>query len=387
MAGITRTRDYFLKHAARPAKQKILVAADQWGGATNPTLGANDQYLFDEMKIVDSPEWFIDNSINGIQLDNGQVVEMVKADVTAKIKGWVDGSTALLTSALGWESLNGPITAGAYKSHLVMYKPDGKDFRDWTSAEQTKITTTSATTVWAAGDEYNALYHFAVSEGPVDILARNCMIETVSLSCAQKQPLMIEIGAVGEKTIRDSAKTSSPSWTIGNGRFAQFYSMKDVTVAKIGATYGGLIDAHFTDFKISVTHGIVKDTATTLSGINRAYPYSTGESKLTFDATVFIHDTEQWKTWEQAATSLLVKIVFTKGTENLSIFITNIVLTSVGVEYGNGGSVKLQGTIFAPPSIDPFLADHTGLTLDFATPLYLVVTDAETNNTLHMTTT
>ena len=380
----TRTKGYALKHGARPAKQKGYAAAvDGWGGSGNPVLGANDQYIFDELKISDSPEWFVDNSINQTQLESSQTVTMLKADVSAKMKVWTEGSSALLASALGWDTLAGPITAGALKNHLVAFNPYGKDYRDWTTAEQAKFLV-----AYAAGDEYNlGLYHFLASEGPADLLCKNALIDSCTLSCAQKQPLMLDFTAVGEKVIRDASKTQSPNLTVASPKFQSFFTMKDCTISKIGATYGGLIDAQFMDFSVKVQHGIVKDVATTKSGVYRSYPVSDGETKLTFDATVFIHDTEQWKTWEQAGTSLLVKLGFTKGTNTFTIFITNLQLSTVTVDYGGGGTVKLSGVIYQAPAVDPFAAEHTGLTLDFPTPLYVSVVDSETNNLSHMITT
>ena len=148
-----RTREYAVVYAARPAKQKAVTANDLWNGINNPTLGAGDEARFDEVKITDSPSWFTDNSNNGTQLENGNSEVMTKADVTAKIKGYTEGLTPILSNALGWEALSSPITAGSLHQHLICYQPNGKDYRDWTPAEQTKITATNASGgVWASGE-------------------------------------------------------------------------------------------------------------------------------------------------------------------------------------------------------------------------------------------
>ena len=377
-----RTRQYAVTYAARPVKQKAVTANDLWNGSNPPTLGAGDEVRFLECKVNDSPTWFTDNSNNGSQLENGITEVMNKGDVNAKLYAYTEGITPLLTSAFGWEVLAGPVTTGSMHQHLIAYQPFGRDQRDWTASEQAKLTG------YSAGDSYNPGYTFGVSEGPNDIIARYAVIESITLSCQQKQPLELELTAVTDQVIRDNAKTYSPNWSIAPNTWQNYFAMKDVTTAMIGPV-GSMVAAHFTEFKVSVQHGIVKDTQTTLTAVGRAYPYSSDFSKLGFEATVFIHDSSQWKTWEQNAQNLAVKIQFSKGNNSLAIFITNMQFSTVTVDYANGGTVKLQGSIFAAPSTnnsvftDPFAADHTALPLDIQSPLYLLVTDSNANNTLH----
>ena len=377
-----RTRQYAVTYAARPVKQKSVTANDLWNGSNPPTLGAGDEVRFLECKVNDSPTWFTDNSNNGSQLENGVTEVMNKGDITAKLYAYTEGITPLLTSSLGWETLTSPVASGSTGTssmwqHLVAYQPFGRDQRDWTDAEKAKLNG------YSAGDSYNVGYTFGVSEGPDDIVARYSVIETLTLSCQQKQPLEIEIGAVSDAVVHDNAKTWSPNWSIAPNTWQNYFAMKDVTTAMIGPI-GSMVPAHFTDMKVSVQHGIVKDTQTTLTGVGRAYPYSSDFSKLGFEATVFIHDSSQWKTWELAAQNLAVKIVFTKGNNSLAIYITNMQFSTVTVDYANGGTVKLQGSIFAAPNTtDPFASDHTSLPLDIQSPLYLLVTDSNPNNTLH----
>lgn len=369
-----RTSDFGLKFAAKPCKQKTAVAADKWGGANTPVLGAGDQFL-GELDVDDSPEFWKDESRNGTQFASGQEITMVKADVNGKFPMYVEGVSHLLTCILGWEDLEGPVAAGANYSHLICLNPNGKDVREFTTAEQAKITG------HAAGDLYNTHLTFGRLEGPSEIVVRNVQVAEFTISGAQKEPVRVEFSGVGENALHDENKATSPNWSLPANSFDMVYHIRHCTVSKMGPV-AGMLDVKLLDFTIKGKFGVASDNQSTRSGQNREYPYSDGLSELTFEATVFLHDTEVYKTWEQSQAAIAVKLVFTRGAKSMSIMVPSLRVKSAKPEVSNGGSVKVSGEMFAFFGADPFVADHPSQVIDFPTPLMLQIVDSSNVNGL-----
>lgn len=352
----TRTVEYALTMGLKHSKG-ILPAAgtDDWGGTANPSFAAGDKFLFDELEIKDTPEFIEDDSNTGTQLARGQDIGIIKCDVSAKGKVFTNGFAHLISSVLGWEDLEGPKAVSSNYSHLICFSSLGKDYRAYTTAEITK-----GGVGFAAGDRLNTMVHLCREEGPGDVIAKNVQITDWAFSVSQKDALTLEFSGVGEKVVRDSAKTASKVYTLPTNGFLKFFTLRDVSSSSVGPV-GSLSEVRITDFSIKGKFGVAADIQSTKTGTGREYPYSDGKSSIDVEFTVFLHDNETWKGYEQNQTAIAMKMAFTKGSEQLMFLIPNMRVVSAVVDTGNAGSVKVSARVFDLPATftDPFTAERS----------------------------
>ena len=383
---LNRTTDFGMRFAIDMQKQLNTVPADLYGGANTVALGANDEMLLDEVTISDDPEFHVDEANNGTQIARGQDLVAVMVPISAKGKIWARGAERLLVSALGYESVAGPTlhTTSRY-ARVIALSPIGKDQRTYTTAEQAAVVSG-----YDADDRINVYQTVGRLMGPSEEIVKNVSWKSVKFSCEQKGPLMIEVSGTGEKLTRDATKATSPNWSVLASSQSTWFAMRHCT-AKLGAP-SSQAAISLLDFSVSAELGQAEGqvpTGTGNSGLAQAEPVSTGMTEVTVEGTIYLHNTDQLKTWEQAATELCLSLDFLRAdSDRLVICIPSMKLVSVEADGADGGSIKFTAKAFLPTGSDPFATERTfggspvavPTVLGSAVPMYVVLDNTISTN-------
>jgi len=378
---MARTKDYAEKTASKFQLQRGTTDADKYGGANTVTLGAGDLKFYDTLEITDPPEVVQDQARNGTQSANYQETFAVMPSIEGEGALYEYGMLDDVTSAMGWEALDGPKDSGDATNyvHMVLFQNQGKDQRDFTTAEQALYS-------YVSGDIYNPFKTFAKDRGPSTEIAKNVAIQQFEISGQPKQPVMFKFSGNAESVTRDVAHTGVDSWTAPTDSFASRYKLFNASFA-VGEDQGALTTYGITEFSVKGNFGMAAElqpTGTSNGGLSRAEPCSTGLSEVTFDFKIHKHDSDTWKNWEQGQTILNAKLEMTKGDAKFNMYFPMLQVTNIDIEADDGSSVMVNCRAFLPTNTDPFATERTvnsvEWVLPFSTPVYFMVTDTDTTN-------
>ena len=379
---MARTKDYGEKVASKFQKQIGTVDADKYGGANTVTLGAGDLKFYDTLEISDPKEVVQDQARNGTQSANYQEVFADMPTIEGEGALYNEGMLDDVTSAMGWETLDGPYDSGDATNyvHMILFQNNGKDQREFTTAEQALIPG------WASGTIYNPFKTFAKDRGPSTEIAKNTAIQQFEIAGQPRQPVMFKFSGNSETVTRDASHTGVDSWTASgfDSRYKLFQG-----VFSVGVDQGALTEYGITEFSLKGNFGMATElqpTGTSNGGLSRAEPCSTGLSEVTFDFKIHKHSSDTWKTWEADQTILNAKLELTNGNQKFNIFLPMLQVGNIDIEADDGSSVMVNCRAFLPTNTDPFATERTvnsiERTLPFSTPVYMMVTD--TDNTNHL---
>lgn len=389
---ITQTKDYGLLYAARNQQCIQPAAADLYGGGNVETLGAGHLMRLDEANITDVPEQFEDISSSGNVAMHGQEVSAVPVSWDAKTKLYANGLESLLLACFGYEDLEGPINYSTTEySHLFEISSCGMDQREYSSDEQTRAAAhlPAYSPAYAAGDKINSYIVLGKEQGPSELIMANGAVTEFTISAEQKGPIMLEMSGTGETLTRDAAKTTSPNWSKDAAQFNNWFALRHC-VAKFGPL-GGLNQVCIFGFEIKVTHGRADDlfpTCTTNSGLSRGEPVSTGSLEVEVSFQINKHDTDVYKTAEQAGTIYGLSITATRGVNVLSLLFPHLSIVSAEPEITDGSRINVTAKAFIPTGADPFATERTlsgtAHTLVQNMPFYMVLSNQRSDNSLRI---
>ncbi len=384
---MSRTKDYGRKFAAKMHKQLKTTTADLYGGANDVALGAGNQKLLDVLSIDDGVEKVTDTAINGTQIANRDEITAKLPTVEMEALVYEKGITDLIVSALGWENLDGPFEtdalggSGVY-SHIIPLNINGKEQREYTTAESLLATD------YDADDRINLCTTVAIAEGPSTLIAKNTVIKSFEFSSTQKEPLRFKASGTAESIKRDGTHAGVSTWTKGGG-FLTSYKHFNATfsIAKQGDP---LENVGITDFSVQITHAMadgIIPTGTSNNGLAQAEPLSDGISEATVNFTIHKHDSDLWKSRENAENEYLwAKMVFTRGDNQIGFYFPALQVITAQTEASGGSSVQVTARLVLPETMTAFAAD---LLIDgdqkeipFRTPLFLIINDDDPTNHL-----
>lgn len=371
------------------------TAADLYGGANSPTMGAGNRTHWEELEITDIPEKYKDIGSTGNQFTKNDEVVAVPVSWSGKGDVYVDNTLTEIGCALGFEELSGPVNYDTTKySHLLSLLPLGKDQRLYTATEAADATANASfSPAYDSGDYINVFMRLMKAWGPADLSAENCAASAFKLMCEAKSVLKFEMSGSGERTIRDTSKTQSANFTDRVGCDEGRFAMRHCT-ASVGVVGGSATDLSIFGFEINVEMGQAEDlfpSGTQNSGLSRSEPVSTGETLVTGSMTINKHDTIQWDQYKEADTKLFLKFDFAAGDRRFIICLPLINVKEAPVELGDGSKINVSFEAHIPCDADPFTAERSisgsEQTLTYPeTPLYIVWSNENSNNVLRQET-
>ena len=391
MAFVGSSKDFDKKYAVKNAVGLTPSAGELYGGATYPTLGANDLIRLDEADIIDNPEQFDDVSSTGNMIKRGTEVSAVLPTFSLKSKFYSLGIEPILIAAMGYEDLDGPLNYSTTEySHLFDIDPEGKDQRAYDTTEAADATANVALSpAYNAGDRLNRYFTLGIEKGPYDEQLHNCAISEFTISAESKGPVMLEASGTGEIVVRNTSKTTVDSWTELSGAFDQWFALRHCS-----ATFGPLaseIAVSIFSYSIKTTYGMAEDlvtSGTSNSGLSRAEPVSTGEIECEVTFQINKHDTINYKTYEQAGTVCSLTLDHTRGTDRLILLFPHLVIQSATEEISDGSKINVVAKGYLPTGVDPYTTERslsgTEHTKAKTTPFYFILSNQRSDNGLRL---
>ena len=389
------TKDYLLKFGALKAKGNAPASGDLYGGATNPTLGANMLRRWDEMDISDTPEVFEDASKTGTMAVRESEVVAVPVSWSVKTKIYTEINGPELIGCMGYADLGGPRSVSSKRLHILELRTLGKDQTPYTSAEAALATANvTLSPAYNANDRINVYLHLLRQLGDYDETAINCKVKEFTFSAEPKSALMLEMSGSAERVLRDTNRTQGNALTelaAQDGQYfltRQFKAYLGQYTAPIGSADAVLPEVDVIQFSIKTAWGDADDIFTTKSGINRAEPQSTDKLDVDIELTINRHEDINYKLWEQAGTLLSLKLEGTRGTDKIIFCIPEAQILNAKEEIGDGSRWTLQLKARRPKNADPFIASRGGasaVALLHNGPFYIALTNDQTTNYLRLT--
>lgn len=372
------SKSFSARHAVKSGKQLLTTSADLYGGATDPVFGAGNEVIFMEpLKIEDAPEFLDDEGVNGTQVIRGKELVAVPVKVSGKARLHTLGCEELIYAGLGYETINGPGTGG---THLFLLDTTGKDQRAYTTAEAALVTSG-----YDASDRLNRYLHIGQYLGPGLVRASNVSIKELTIAGTAKDSVTIEFSGSAERVERDPAKPGLSTLSLQSNSFLEWFMLRHCT-ANIGIV-GSLETIQIVSFTAKNVFGQAEGnypTGTSNSGLSQAEPVSDGFTKTTLELEYYRHDTDTFKTWEQAKQEIACSLEFTRDTKKAALCFPRLVVTSAVPEITKAGTIKISCDALLPTGTDPFTdirsMSGTEQTLPFATPMYMVMKNGETVN-------
>lgn len=369
------------------AKGTAPAAGDLYGGSNSPTFGAGTQALITDPKIETAPEMLDDESVNGSQFVTGSDVAMLPVKISGSHDIRTIGSGPILFSALGYDSLQGPVSTSGKYAHLLLVDPMGKDQVFYDAAEKVQVPTIGA------GDYKNRYFHFLQRYGMGNIIARNATIKEFTLSAESKAALKLEFSGSAQDHEIDADYSQSTGmtlpFTLGAAKRFRFSDLV-ATGCYIGVWNAGgtaITEAKecLLNFSIKQNFGQAEGMATSCSGLRQAEPVADGFNDASIELSRYKVDTFDWLDRLTNGTEICFRATFAIGSYQVSVFVPRIKITNAAHELGEGGKINITGKILiADSSVDPFAAQRTVggtlMTLPFNTGMYMLVVDDEDAN-------
>lgn len=381
------TTQFGVKCGLVKAKGTAPAAGDLYGGSTVPTFGADTEILVTEPTIEIAPEMLDDESVNGSQFATGQDLAFLPVKVSGTHEVRTIGSGQILYHALGYDSLQGPISNSGKYAHLLLVDPQGKDQLKYTTAEKAQDVTITAS------DYKNRFFHFLRQEGPGNKIVRNATIKEFALTAEAKGSLKLEFSGTGQdfyldKTFAQSSSMALPD-SIQNMKRFKFSDLM-VTGCYVGVwNAGGTAITEgkeaLLNFKVSNNFGQAEGMTTSDSGLYQSEPLADGFNELTLEFSRYKVDTFDWLEKLVAGTEIAFRATFTVGSYVLKLMIPRLKISNVNPELGSGGKLSFtcKGLI-SDKANDPFDADRTigatEMTLPWNTGMYMVVINDDATN-------
>lgn len=389
------TKDYLLKFGVLKAKGNAPASGDLYGGATNPTLGANMLRRWDEVDISDTPEVYEDASKTGTMATRESEVVAVPVSWSVKTKLYSEVNGAELIGCMGYADLGGPRLIAGKQVHILELRTIGKDQTPY-RADEAALATANGTLspAYNANDRVNTYLHILRQLGDYDETAINCKVKEFTLSAEQKGALMLDMSGSAERVVRDTNKTQGNALTEPAAQDGQYFLTRQFKaylgqyVAPIGTADAVLPEVDVIQFSVKVAWGDADDIFTTKSGINRAEPQSTDKLDVDIELTINRHEDINYKLWEQAGTLLSLKLEGTRGTDKFFICVPEAQILNAKEEIGDGSRWTLQLKARRPKNTDPFVATRGGtsaVALIHNGPMYLSLRNEITTNFMRLT--
>jgi hypothetical protein len=384
------TKDYLLKFGAIKATGNSPAAGALYGGATNPTLGANNQRRYDEVDISDTPETYEDMSKTGDLGTREHEIAAIPVSYTLKTKVYPETTGLELFGCFGYADLGGPRLLGGKRKHIFELRTAGKDQTAYRSDEAALATANaSLSPAYNANDRINPYLHVLRQLGDYDETAINSAVKEFTISGEPKSAIMLEMSGPCERVVRDTNKTQGNALTEPTAQDGVYFMTRHCRaffgqyVAPIGSADAVLNEVDLISFSIKTAFGMAEDIFTTRSALNRSEPVSTDKLDVDIDLTINRHEGVDYKLLEQAGTITSLKITATRGTDIMHLLIPEAQIMNAKEEIGDGSRWTLQLKARRPKNADPFIASRGGasaVALIHRPPFYVVLDNDQTTN-------